>query len=196
MASPVREEYYTSPAQERYFDQLTKSLINSNVESDRTIKNDKINQAITDFKSEAEEGHERNIDDMTQVDEYKLPRKNEDASTINNLAYYKSDENKVEISDSSKHVEASKEPITDTHIDDRVCNLLNAIVSVKPAVTGVGIIGRGGRGITQVTINGGTGIISSNVVTDVLRDSNKMIFRTDTFTPNPSKSQTLVIASQ
>ena len=45
-------------------------------------------------------------------------------------------------------------------------------------------------------INGGTGISSSNVVTDVLTDSNKMIFKTDTFPLNPFKSQTLVIASQ
>ena len=45
-------------------------------------------------------------------------------------------------------------------------------------------------------INGGTGIISSNIVTDVLTDSNKMIFKMDTFPLNPFKSQTLVIASQ
>ena len=115
---------------------------------------------------------------------------------INYSAYYKSDEHEVEISDSSKQVEASKEPITDTHIVERVCNLLYLIVSVKPAVIGVGIIGRGGCGITQGMINGGTGIISSNVVADVLTDSNKMIFKTNMFPLNPSKSQTLVIASQ
>ena len=45
-------------------------------------------------------------------------------------------------------------------------------------------------------INGGTGIISSNVVADVLTDSNKMIFKTNTFPLNPSKSQTLVISLQ
>ena len=60
---------------------------------------------------------------MTQLDEYKLPVKNKDASTINNSAYYESDEQKVEISDLSKQVEASKDPITDTHIVNRVCNL-------------------------------------------------------------------------
>ena len=45
-------------------------------------------------------------------------------------------------------------------------------------------------------INGGTGIIESNVVTDVLTDSSKMIFRTDTFPINPFMSRTLVIALQ
>ena len=76
MASPVREGYYMpSPARERYYDQLAKSLINSNAGTDGAINNDKINQAITDLKSEAEAGHERNINDMTQVDEYKSPGK-------------------------------------------------------------------------------------------------------------------------
>ena len=57
-------------------------------------------------------------------------------------------------------------------------------------------LNEGGRGITQGMINGGTGIISNNVVTDVLTDSSKMIFKTDTFLLNPFKLQTLVIASQ
>ena len=73
MVSPLQEGYYTSPARERYYEQLTKCVINSNVGSDGTINNDKLNQAITDLKSEAEAGHERNINDMTQVDEYKSP---------------------------------------------------------------------------------------------------------------------------
>ena len=45
-------------------------------------------------------------------------------------------------------------------------------------------------------INRGTGIIRSNVVTDILTYSSMMIFKTDTFPLNPFKSQTLVIASQ
>ena len=36
---------------------------------------------------EEEEEMERNILDMTQVDEYMLPRKDKDASTVNDLAY-------------------------------------------------------------------------------------------------------------
>ena len=92
----------------------------------------------------------------------------------------------------SKHVEASKEPITDTKLFDRVCNLSVGIVSVKPASVGFGIIG---RGITQGVISGETSIVK-NAVTDVLTDSSNMIFKTDTFPLNPFKSQTLVIASQ
>ena len=83
MASPVREGYYTSPARERYYEQPTKSLINSNAVSDGNINNYKLNQAVTVLKDESEEGHESNINDITQVDEYNSPGKNKYASTIN-----------------------------------------------------------------------------------------------------------------
>ena len=134
-------------------DVLGKALASFFVESDGSIKNDKLNQVITDLKAEVEEGNERNINDMMQVDEYKLPGGNKDASTVNNSAYYESDEHEVEIGDSDKQVEAIKESITDTHSVNRFRNLSVGVVSVKPAVTGVGIIGRGGRGITEGIIN-------------------------------------------
>ena len=80
---------------------------------------------------------------MTQVEKYKSPGKNKDELTINDSEYYESDEHEVEIRDSSKQVEASREPIADTHTVDRGRNLSVGIVSVKPAAVGVGIIGRG-----------------------------------------------------
>ena len=58
MASTVQEGHYMPlPERYRYYDQLAKNLINSNVGSDGTINNDKLNQAITDLKAEAEAGH-------------------------------------------------------------------------------------------------------------------------------------------
>ena len=93
---------------------------------------------------------ERNKFDMTQVDYYKLPWKDKDASTVNDLAYYNSDEYEDEISDSSKQVETSKEPITDTHVQ----NTSVGTTSIDQAVIRVGIIGQGGRGITQGMISG------------------------------------------
>ena len=102
------------------------------------------------MKAEAEARNERNILYMTQVDEYKLPGKNKDASTINDSAYHNLDEYTDEIRYSDKFFEASKEPITDTH----VCNTSVGIVSVKQAAVGVGIIGRGRCGITQGMISG------------------------------------------
>ena len=53
-----------SPARERYYDQLAKILITSNVGNEGIIKNDKLNQAITDLKSEKEAGHECNTNDI------------------------------------------------------------------------------------------------------------------------------------
>ena len=77
-----------------------------------------------------------------------------------------------------------KRQFTDTHVS----NTSVGTTSVDTDVIGVVIIGRGGRGITQSMINGGTSIIGSNVVTDVLMDSNKKIFKTDMFHLNPFKS--------
>ena len=47
--------------------------------------------------------------------------------------YYESDEHVDTISDSSKQVDASNEPIKDTHIVDRVRNLSVGVESVGPA---------------------------------------------------------------
>ena len=108
-----------------------------NVGSDGTINNDKLNQAITQFKYEEEAGHERNINNMTQIDEYKSPGKNKDATTVNDSAYYNLGEYEDEISDSDKKVETRKEPITDTHVRNKSVG----IIGVKPSVVVFGIIG-------------------------------------------------------
>ena len=100
--------------------------------------------------------------------------KKEKVSTINDSVYYESDEDANTISDSIKQVDASNKPIIDTHIVEGVNNLSVVIVSVKPAVIGVGIIG---RGITQVVISGRTRIVK-NIVTEISSDSIKQLFKT------------------
>ena len=55
---------------------------------------------------------------MTQVDDYKFPWKDIDAKTVNNTAYTFLNSYDDEISDSSKQVETSKDPIKDTHVHD------------------------------------------------------------------------------
>ena len=119
-------------------------------------------------------------------------RKDKDATTVKDSAYKFLNSYKDEISDSSKQVEASKEPIKDTQVH----NTSVGTTSVDSAVTRVGIIGRGGLSITQGMISVGTSIISSNVVTGVLADSSKMILKSNSFPLNPLKYKTLVIASQ
>ena len=73
------------------------------------------------------------------------------------------------ISDSNKQVDASNEPMKDTHIFDGINNLPVGVVSIDPSVIGVRIIG---QGINQGVINGGTNI-GSNLVTNVLTNSSK-----------------------
>ena len=151
-----------------------------------------------------EAGHERNINNMNQEDDYKPPWKDKDATTVNNtvndtvidweytfLNSWNDDE-----SDLSKHVMTSKEIIKDTHVHDTSVGTTN----VDPVVTGVGIIGQGqsraisGGSITKGIIHGGRSIISSNVITHVLTDYSEMIIKSVPFPFNPIKSQTLVIA--
>ena len=151
---------------------------------------------------------------MTQEDDYKSPWKDKDSTTVNDTvndtAYTSLNSWNDDISDSSKEVETSKypikdtqtskEPITYTHIVDRVCKLSVGSTNTDPVVTGVGIIGLGGprairRGsITQGMIHGGKIIISSNVIGHVLTNSSDMILKSDSFPFNPLKSQMLVIA--
>ena len=106
--------------------------------------------------------------------------------------YYESDEHVDMISDSSKHVDASNKPIKDTHIVDKINHLSVGVVSVDPAVTGVKIIG---QGINQGVINRGTNI-SINLVTNLLTNSSKILFDTNTFQLNTLQSEVLMIGPQ
>ena len=74
MASPAQEGFYQpSPARERYYYQMAESIIKAKVGSDGTIKYEELHKAITKLKYEKEAEHERNILNMTQVDDYKSP---------------------------------------------------------------------------------------------------------------------------
>ena len=66
------------------------------------------------------------------------------------------------------------------------------MVSVEPSVIGVGIIG---QGITQGVINRRTNI-GSSIVTEILTNSGKQLFETNTFQLNSLQSETLVIGPQ
>ena len=87
--------------------------------------------------------HKLNINNITCEDVYTSPRKKKDVETINDSVYYESYEHTDTISDSSKQVDASNNPITDTHIVEGIDNLSVVIVSVETAVIGVVIIGQG-----------------------------------------------------
>ena len=84
-ASPVQKGLYKiSPARERYYDIMADHIEEKNV---GTIDKEELRKAIAHVKSEDEAEHERNIDNMTQEDDYKSPWKNKyatDATTVNN----------------------------------------------------------------------------------------------------------------
>ena len=70
-----------------------------------------------------------------------------------------------------------------------------------PVLTGVRIIGQGrpstiSRGsISQSIIHGGKSIIRSNFIMHILTNSSEMTLKSDSFTFDPLKLQTLVIAT-
>ena len=87
---------------------MAKSIIKAKVISDGTINNEELHKAITQLKSEKETENERNILNMTQVDDYKSPLKDKYATTVNDTAYTFLNIYDNEISDYDKMVEASK----------------------------------------------------------------------------------------
>ena len=136
--------------------------------------------------------YKRNINNITCENVYTSPIKKKEAKTINDLVYYESDEHTDTISDSSKQADASNKPITDTHIVEGIITLSVGIVSVELTVIIVRIIG---QGTTQGIINVRTNI-GSNIVMDILTNSSKQLFETNTFQLNSLQSETLVIGLQ
>ena len=119
---------------------MTKSLIKANISSDGKIFNEKIQRSAISLRAELDLEQERTINNITYEDVYTSPMKKKEEKTINNSVYHESYEHADTISDSSKQVDASNKPITDTHIVNRVRNLSVGVVSVEPAVIGVKII--------------------------------------------------------
>ena len=88
MAKPVQEGLYQiSPARERYYDMMANNIIETNVKSEGTINDEEICKAITVLKYKEEAGHELNINNMNQEDDYKSSWKDKDATTVNNTLY-------------------------------------------------------------------------------------------------------------
>ena len=63
---------------------MANNIIETNVISEGTINDEELREAITILKSEEEAWHERNINNMTQEDDYKSPWKDKYATTVNN----------------------------------------------------------------------------------------------------------------
>ena len=84
-SSPVQQGLYQiSPARDRYYDMMADNTEEKNVGSEGTINKEELRKAINIVKYEEESEHERNIDNMTQRDDYKSPWKEKYATTVNN----------------------------------------------------------------------------------------------------------------
>ena len=66
---------------------MNESHIEAKVQSDGAINDEELHKSITLLKYEKEAEHERNILNITQVDDYKSPWKDKDATTVNDTAY-------------------------------------------------------------------------------------------------------------
>ena len=99
-----------------------------------------------DVREGTDAEHERKINDITCDDSYQSPMKKKDVSTMKNSVYYESDENVDTISDYSKQVDPRNDPITETHIFDRVSNLSVGVRLFEPAV----VIGGRIRPVTNI----------------------------------------------
>ena len=62
---------------------MAESIIEAKVQSDGTINDNELHEAITQLKPEKESEHEHKIINVTHVDDYKSPWKDKDATTVN-----------------------------------------------------------------------------------------------------------------
>ena len=142
---------FMSTPQDKYYTRFLDNLVKINNRNGEPLSNENLRQAVSDVREETDAEHERNINKITCNTSFQYPIHKKDESTINNLLYYESGEHVDTIGDSIIQVDASNQPIKETHIVDRVCNLSVRVISVEPAVIGVRIIE---QGITQGVING------------------------------------------
>ena len=176
----------------KYYNALLDTLVKDNILRGKPLSNQNIQESFSDIMVEAEAEFERNYKKITCNNSYQSPILKKDVSTINDSVYYELDEHVDTISDSSKQVDASNEPIKETHIVDRVRNLSVGVGSIEAAAIEIGIIG---QGITQLITNGDT-IIVTNLVTNVLTNSSKQLFNTNSSRLNTLQSEALVIGPQ
>ena len=94
-----------------YYKEMLKNLIKVNTNMGEPLWNEKLLQAVIDLIEEMDAEHEHNINKISCNDLYQSPMKKKDVSTIRNYVYNESDEHVDTISDSSKKVDASNEPI-------------------------------------------------------------------------------------
>ena len=138
---------------------------------------------------------------MVQYDDYKLPWKIKDATGLKAVTDSSDlDENPAARKEPITDNQTLKEPIIGSHLGKRVRHSEDGHTDMDPTVTGFVIIGQGGPWAisggshTQSIIQGGENIVRSDVITHVLTNPDEVTLGTDSFTFDPLKAQTLMVA--
>ena len=111
-----------------------------NNQNGEPLSNEKLRQAVSDVREETDSEHKRNINEITCDTSFQSSIKKKDVSTINNSAYYDSDEQVETISDYNKQVDPRSDPMEETHVVARIFKLSVGFRLFEPAV--IGVIGK------------------------------------------------------
>ena len=106
------QQTFMATPEDEYYKGMTKRLIKANNEGGK-LCNEKTRKSVIDLRAELNGEHKCNINNISCDDLYASPMKKKYASKINDSVYYESDEHADTISDSSKQVDSSNEPIKD-----------------------------------------------------------------------------------
>ena len=124
----------------KYYIAFLDTLVKDNNFRGEPLSNENIQKLVGKVIEEMEAEFEHNYNKITCDTSYQSLIIKKDVIKINDSVYYESDEHVDTISDSSKQVHARNDPIKETHIVDRVCNLSVRVGSLEPAVIGIRII--------------------------------------------------------
>ena len=131
-----QREFMAIP-QEKYYTKMLENLVKKNNQNGKPFSNEKLRQAVSDVREETEAEHEHNINEITCDTSFKYPIQKKDVSTINDSVYYESDEKVDTISNSNKQVDPISDPMSETHLFDRVRKLSVGVGLFEPVVIGV-----------------------------------------------------------
>ena len=120
-----------STPNDKYYNALLDTIVKENNLRGEPLSNQNIQKAVSDVIEEKEAEFEHNYNEITCNTSYQSPILKKDVLTINDLVYSESDKHVDTISDSSKQVDSSKDPIKENHIVDRVRNLYFGVGSVS-----------------------------------------------------------------
>ena len=118
---------------EKYYEKMLETPVDDNNRNDALFSNEKPQQAVSKVMEETEAEFEC-LNEITMDISFQSPIQNKEVSTINNSAYYESEDQVDTISDSKEQVYSSSNPSLYTNIYDRIQKLSIRPLTLKPVV--------------------------------------------------------------